>query len=151
MKNKIIYICVLIISVIIGFFVGKFSSKKDISQLQNDLIIATDKSTNIEKRNEELIKLTETQDIMIKNLERTNETSTSYIQRIKEINSSTIKKLNDLESSTNSTMSSIIKLRENNKILKEYFNSVLSITEEEWYEKVFDIRDAHSFISKNLR
>ena len=85
----------------------------------------------IQERNEELTKLVEKQDIIIENLETINESSTSHMQAIKEINLSTAEKLNDLESSANSTMSSITKLRENNKILREHFNSVLSITKEE--------------------
>ena len=130
MKNKIIYICISITFIIISFFVGKFDSKKDISQLQNDLKIANDKLSNVEKRNEELIQLNEEQKIIINELSLENQNSTKHIESIKEISSSTKEKLNNLESSVNSTMSSINKLKENNKILKEYFNSVLCVMEE---------------------
>lgn len=130
MKKKIIYICISITFIIISFFVGKFGSKKDISQLQNDLKIANDKLSNVEKRNEELIQLNEEQKIIINELSLENQNSTKHIESIKEINSSTKEKLNNLESSVDSTMSSINKLKENNKILKEYFNSVTSIMEE---------------------
>ena len=130
MKKKIIYICISITFIIISFFVGKFGSKKDISQLQNDLKIANDKLSNVEKRNEELIQLNEEQKVMINELSLENQNSTKHIESIKEINSSTKEKLNNLESSVDSTMSSINKLKENNKILKEYFNSVTSIMEE---------------------
>lgn len=131
MKKIIIYVCILIISVTISFFVGKFDSKKDISQLQNELMIATDKLTNVEKRNEELIQLNEEQKVTIDELNLENQNSAKHIKSIKEINSSTKEKLNNLESSTDSTMNSINKLKENNKILREYFNFVSSITEEE--------------------
>ena len=130
MKKKIIYICISITFIIISFFVGKFDSKKDISQLQNDLKIANDKLSNVEKRNEELIQLNEEQKIIINELSLENQNSTKHIESIKEINSSTKEKLNNLESSVDSTMSSINKLKENNKILKEYFNSVLCVMEE---------------------
>ena len=130
MKNKIIYICISITFIIISFFVGKFDSKKDISQLQNDLKIANDKLSDIEQRNEELIQLNEEQKVMINELSLENQNSTKHIESIKEINSSTKEKLNNLESSADSAMSSINKLKENNKILKEYFNSVTSIMEE---------------------
>ena len=130
MKNKIIYICISITFIIISFFVGKFDSKKDISQLQNDLKIANDKLSNVEKRNEELIQLNEEQKIIINELSLENQNSTKHIESIKEISSSTKEKLNNLESSVDSTMSSINKLKENNKILKEYFNSVLCVMEE---------------------
>ena len=130
MKKKIIYICISITFIIISFFVGKFGSKKDISQLQNDLKITNDKLSNVEKRNEELIQLNEEQKIIINELSLENQNSTKHIESIKEINSSTKEKLNNLESSVDSTMSSINKLKENNKILKEYFNSVTSIMEE---------------------
>ena len=130
MKKKIIYICISITFIIISFFVGKFDSKKDISQLQNDLKITNDKLSNVEKRNEELIQLNEEQKIIINELSLENQNSTKHIESIKEINSSTKEKLNNLESSVDSTMSSINKLKENNKILKEYFNSVLCVMEE---------------------
>ena len=130
MKKKIIYICISITFIIISFFVGKFGSKKDISQLQNDLKIANDKLSNVEKRNEELIQLNEEQKVIINELSLENQNSIKHIESIKEISSSTKEKLNNLESSVGSTMSSINKLKENNKILKEYFNSVTSIMEE---------------------
>lgn len=130
MKNKIIYICISITFVIISFFVGKFDSKKDISQLQNDLKITNDKLSEVEKRNEELIQLNEEQKVIINELSLENQNSTKHIESIKEISSSTKEKLNNLESSVDSTMSSINKLKENNKILKEYFNSVLCVMEE---------------------
>ena len=130
MKKKIIYICISITFIIISFFVGKFGSKKDISQLQNDLKIANDKLNNVEKRNEELIQLNEEQKVIINELGLENQNSTKHIESIKEINSSTKEKLNNLESSVDSTMSSINKLKENNKILKDYFNSVLCVMEE---------------------
>ena len=130
MKNKIIYICISITFIIISFFVGKFDSKKDISQLQNDLKITNDKLSEVEKRNEKLIQLNEEQKVIINELSLENQNSTKHIESIKEISSSTKEKINNLESSADSAMSSINKLKENNKILKEYFNSVTSIMEE---------------------
>ena len=130
MKNKIIYICISITFIIISFFVGKFDSKKDISQLQNDLKITNDKLSEVEKRNEKLIQLNEEQKVIINELSLENQNSTKHIESIKEISSSTKEKLNNLESSADSAMSSINKLKENNKILKEYFNSILCVMEE---------------------
>lgn len=130
MKNKIIYICISITFIIISFFVGKFDSKKDISQLQNDLKITNDKLSDVGQRNEKLIQLNEEQKVIINELSLENQNSTKHIESIKEISSSTKEKLNNLESSADSAMSSINKLKENNKILKEYFNSVTSIMEE---------------------
>ena len=130
MKNKIIYICISITFIIISFFVGKFDSKKDISQLQNDLKITNDKLSDVEKRNEKLIQLNEEQKVIINELSLENQNSTKHIESIKEISSSTKEKLNNLELSADSAMSSINKLKENNKILKEYFNSILCVMEE---------------------
>lgn len=130
MKKKIIYICISMMFIIISFFVGKFDSKKDISQLQNDLKIANDKLSNVEQRNEKLIQLNEEQKVIINELSLENQNSTKHIESIKEISSSTKEKLNNLESSADSAMSSINKLKENNKILKDYFNSVLCVMEE---------------------
>ena len=131
MKKKIIYICISMTFIIISFFVGKFDSKKDISQLQNDLKITNDKLSDVEKRNEKLIQLNEEQKVIINELGLENQNSTKHIESIKEISSSTKEKLNNLESSADSAMSSINKLKENNKILKDYFNSVLCVMEEE--------------------
>ena len=131
MKKKIIYISIFIISILLAFLFGKLSSKKDTSQLQNDLKTATDKLTDIEKRNEELIQLTEKQESIINNLEIENQNSTKNIQSIKEINSSTAEKLNKFESSAESTINSLNKLKENNQILREYYNSITSVVEEE--------------------
>lgn len=130
MKKKIIYICISMTFIIISFFVGKFDSKKDISQLQNDLKITNDKLSDVEKRNEKLIQLNEEQKVIINELGLENQNSTKHIESIKEISSSTKEKLNNLESSVDSATSSINKLKENNKILKEYFNSILCIMEE---------------------
>lgn len=130
MKKKIIYICISMTFIIISFFVGKFDSKKDISQLQNDLKITNDKLSDVEKRNEKLIQLNEEQKVIINELSLENQNSTKHIESIKEISSSTKEKLNNLESSADSATSSINKLKENNKILKEYFNSILCVMEE---------------------
>lgn len=130
MKNKIIYICISITFIIISFFVGKFDSKKDISQLQNDLKITNDKLSDVGQRNEKLIQLNEEQKVIINELSLENQNSTKHIESIKEISSSTKEKLNNLESSVDSATSSINKLKENNKILKEYFNSILCVMEE---------------------
>lgn len=130
MKKKIIYICISMTFIIISFFVGKFDSKKDISQLQNDLKITNDKLSDVEKRNEKLIQLNEEQKVIINELGLENQNSIKHIESIKEISSSTKEKLNNLESSADSAMSSINKLKENNKILKDYFNSVLCVMEE---------------------
>ena len=130
MKNKIIYIYISITFIIISFFVGKFDSKKDISQLQNDLKITNDKLSDVEKRNEKLIQLNEEQKVIINELSLENQNSIKHIESIKEISSSTKEKLNNLESSVDSATSSINKLKENNKILKEYFNSILCVMEE---------------------
>lgn len=130
MKKKIIYIYISMMFIIISFFVGKFDSKKDISQLQNDLKITNDKLSNVEQRNEKLIQLNEEQKVIINELDLENQNSTKHIESIKEISSSTKEKLNNLESSADSAMSSINKLKENNKILKEYFNSILCVMEE---------------------
>ena len=131
MKKKIIYISIFIISILLAFLFGKLSSKKDTSQLQNDLKTATDKLIDIEKRNEELTQLTEKQESIINNLEVENQNSAKNIQSIKEINSSTAEKLNKFESSAESTINSLNKLKENNQILREYYNSITSIVEEE--------------------
>ena len=130
MKKKIIQIVIVIACIIISFVVGKFSSKKDNTQLRNELKNTIEKLEQSEKDKEELIKLTEEQSYLINSLETENQNSKNHINSIREINSSTGIKLNQLESSTDSISNSLNKLKENNKILKEYFNSTTLILEE---------------------
>lgn len=127
MKKKIIYVCVLIINLIFGFIVGKFSSKKDMNELKYELKTAIDKMTDIEKQNEKFSTLVEEQEKIINSLKNENEISAKYIQSIKELNHSTKEKLDQLESSKESIYNSLNQLRENNKILLEHFNSTISV------------------------
>lgn len=131
MKNKIIYIIILLIVAVVSFFLGKYDFKKTNLELQNDVKTTIDKMNKIQERNEELTKLNEEQKIIINELSLENQNSTKHIESIKEISSSTKEKLNNLEFSADSAMSSINKLKKNNKILKDYFNSVLCVMEEE--------------------
>lgn len=130
MKKKIIYSCVVIIALIIGIIIGKFSSKKDVTELKYELKIANDKMIEIEKQNEKFTVLIEEQEKIINSLKNENEISAKYIQSIKEVNYSTKEKLEKLDSSKNSVHDSLNKLKENNKILLEHFNSTTSIMEE---------------------
>ena len=131
MKNKIIYIIILLIVAVVSFFLGKYDFKKTNLELQNDVKTTIDKMNKIQERNEELTKLNEEQKVIMNELSLENQNSTKHIELIKEISSSTKEKLNNLEFSADSAMSSINKLKENNKILKDYFNSVLCVMEEE--------------------
>lgn len=130
MKKKIIYSCVVIMALIIGIIIGKFSSKKDVTELKYELKIANDKMIEIEKQNEKFTVLIEEQEKIINSLKNENEISAKYIQSIKEVNYSTKEKLEKLDSSKNSVHDSLNKLKENNKILLEHFNSTTSIMEE---------------------
>lgn len=130
MKKKIIYSCVVIMALIIGIIIGKFSSKKDVTELKYELKIANNKMIEIEKQNEKFTVLIEEQEKIINSLKNENEISAKYIQSIKEVNYSTKEKLEKLDSSKNSVHDSLNKLKENNKILLEHFNSTTSIMEE---------------------
>ena len=130
MKKKIIYSCVVIMALIIGIIIGKFSSKKDVTELKYELKIANNKMIEIEKQNEKFTVLIEEQEKIINSLKNENEISAKYIQSIKEVNYSTNEKLEKLDSSKNSVHDSLNKLKENNKILLEHFNSTTSIMEE---------------------
>ena len=130
MKKLVLFIISFILNFNLIANSLSYDSKKDISQLQNDLKITNDKLSDVEKRNEKLIQLNEEQKVIINELSLENKNSTKHIESIKEISSSTKEKLNNLESSVDSATSSINKLKENNKILKEYFNSILCVMEE---------------------
>lgn len=130
MKKKIIYSCIVVVALIIGIIIGKFSSKKDVTELKYELKTATDKMLEVEKQNEKFTVLIEEQEKIINSLKNENEISTKYIQSIKDVNYSTKEKLEKLDSSKNSVHDSLNKLKENNKILLEHFNSTTSIMEE---------------------
>ena len=130
MKKKIIQIVIFIISLFVAFIIGKFSSKRDNDKLKTELNNAINKLTEIEKKNEILIKLTEEQNNLIDYLHDENQNSKNCINSIKEINLSTEEKLNNLNSSNESISSSLNEIKEINRILKEYFNSISSVMEE---------------------
>ena len=130
MKKKIIQIVIFIISLLVAFIIGKFSSKRDNDKLKTELNNAINKLTEIEKKNEILIKLTEEQNNLIDYLYDENQNSKNCINSIKEINLSTEEKLNNLNSSNESISSSLNEIKEINRILKEYFNSISSVMEE---------------------
>ena len=102
MKKKIIYSCVVVVALIIGIIIGKFSSKKDVTELKYELKTAMDKMADIEKQNEKFSALVEEQEKIINSLKDENETSAKHIQSIKETNHSTKEKLEQLESSKES-------------------------------------------------
>ena len=54
MKNKIIYIIILLIVGVVSFFLGKHDVRKTNLELQNDVKTITDKMNKIQERNEEL-------------------------------------------------------------------------------------------------
>ena len=130
MKKKIIYSCIVVVALIVGIIIGKFSSKKDVTELKYELKTAMDKMADIEKQNEKFSALVEEQEKIINSLKDENETSAKHIQSIKETNHSTKEKLEQLESSKESIHDSLNQLRENNKILLEHYQSTTSIMEE---------------------
>ena len=91
------------------------------NDIKNEVI---KKEKTIEERYEEMLKLTESQKQTIIKLTAENEKSAQIISDIKKISNNTNLMLNELETSSESINESLAKMKENNKILRNYYNSV---------------------------
>ena len=130
MTKKVI-ILVSVVSLIVGFFIGRnFTLKKckeSEIKLEEDLNKATSKMSDIEKRNDELLELNDRQQKINDELKIENNAMKEDLGNIKSTAKSTKEKLNELEQSVNETTSTTQKLRINNSILREYFQSTCEI------------------------
>ena len=130
-KKIIILVSISVVSLIIGFFIGRnFTLKrcKDSEiKLEKDLNKVTSEMTDIEKRNNDLLELNDIQQKINDELKIENNAMKEDLGNIKSTAKSTKEKLNELEQSVNETTSTIQKLRNNNSILREYFQSTCEI------------------------
>ena len=123
LKTKIIFfVLYTIITIAVVYLViscGK--NHENNNDIKNEVI---KKEKTIEERYEEMLKLTESQKQTIIKLTAENEKSAQIISDIKKINNNTNLMLSELETSSESINESLTKMKENNKILRNYYNSV---------------------------
>ena len=124
-------VSLIVVSLIVGFFIGRnFTLKKckeSEIKLEEDLNKANSKMSDVEKRNDELLKLNNKQQKINDELKTENNAMKEDLGNIKSTAKSTKEKLNELEQSANETTSTTQKLRNNNSILREYFQSTCEI------------------------
>ena len=129
--KNIILVSIYVVSLIVAFFFGKNITMKKCKdsqiKLEEDLNKATSKMTDIEKRNDDLLELNDRQQKINDELKTENNAMKEDLGNIKSTAKSTKEKLNELEQSVNETTSTIQKLRNNNSILREYFQSTCEI------------------------
>ena len=131
-KTKIIILIVFyIISLIDMFLLGKnitIKKYKDSKiKIEEDLNKANSKISDIEKRNDELLELNNKQQKINSELKTENMAMKKDLENIKSVTTSTKEKLDEVEQTANESTSTIQKLRNNNSILREYFQSTCEI------------------------
>ena len=132
--KNIILASIYVVSLIVAFFFGKNITMKKCKdsqiKLEEDLNKATSKMTDIEKRNDELLELNDKQQKINDELKTENMAMKKDLENIKSVTTSTKEKLDELEQTTNQSASTIQKLRNNNSVLREHFQSTCEIIEE---------------------
>ena len=129
--KNIIFASIYVVSLIVAFFFGENITMKKCKdseiKLEEDLNKVTSEMSNVEKRNDELLEVNDRQQKINDELKIENNAMKEDLGNIKSTAKSTKEKLNELEQSTNETTSTIQKLRNNNSILREYFQSTCEI------------------------
>jgi hypothetical protein len=131
-KTKIIiFSSIYIISFIFAFFLGKNITMKKCKdsqiKIEEDLQNALSKASVIEKRNNKLLELNDKQCKINEELKNENIAMKSDLNNIKSIQTSTKEKLGELEKSADESTSIIKLLRDNNSILRQYFQDTSDI------------------------
>lgn len=133
-KRALIIFCIYMISIIIAFTIGrniKLKSWKDSqTKLEQDLNEAKSKMNDIEIRNQELLELNDRQQKINDELKEENELMKSDINSIKTLTKSTEQKLNEVNINTDNISEMIKALKENQKIFRNYIETVSQIMEE---------------------
>ena len=130
-KKIIILVSISVVSLIIGFFIGRNyilkKCKNSEIKLEEDLNKVTSKMTDIEKRNDELLELNNKQQKINDELRTENMAMKKDLENIKSVTTSTKEKLDEIEQTVDESTSTIQKLRNNNNVLREYFQSTYEI------------------------
>ena len=137
MKKKIILVLIYVISIVVAFLLGeRFIMSKSYNNegtkvLEEDLNKTKEKMSAIEQRNKELLDLNEKQNQINEELRKENELMKSDLDNIKSATNSATNSLIELNNKADDSISIINRLKENNKILKEYFESMYNVVNKE--------------------
>lgn len=131
-KTKIIILVLIyVVSIIITFFLSKNITMKKCKdsqiKIEEDLNKALSKTSDVEKRNDELLELNEKQQKINDELKNENIAMKSDLNDIKLVQTSTKEKLGEIEKSADESTSTIKLLRDNNSILRQYFQDTSNI------------------------
>ena len=131
-KKVIIKIIIFVLSIMVAFFLGyNFSIKNhNYFHLDEKLKNAEELIKKIEERNDELFILTENQEKIIKELKIENENQKNDLNAIKEITFSTENKIMEIDESMDRVSDKMNKIKENQKIFKEYIINISNIVKE---------------------
>lgn len=133
LKKIFITLSIYIVSTIIAFVIGrnmKINTYSDTSKIEFDLQNAETKLTEVNKRNVELEELVTSLKRTNAELLKENESMKSDLNNIKESTEHTLYKLSKLDNSVQDSSSVIKNLKENQKLFREYIQSVSDVTKE---------------------
>lgn len=131
-KTKIIILVLIyVVSIIITFFLSENITMKKCKdsqvKIEEDLNKALSKMSDVEKRNDELLELNDKQQKINDELKNENIAMKSDLNDIKLVQTSTKEKLGEIEKSADESTSTIKLLRDNNSILRQYFQDTSNI------------------------
>ena len=126
----VVFIIALSLSFIFGYcFRGKNTKDSQI-KLEQDLERMKEVVSNLNERNEELIKLNDEQSKLCDKLKNEKNEMQENLDGIKKATISTKSKIDELNDKATDASSTIRVLKENQKILREYINEVSKVTGE---------------------
>ena len=102
----------------------KINTFNDTSKIEIDLQNATEKLTEVNKKYDELIALNDNIKHVNAELLKENESMKSDLNNIKEVTDYTMYKLTKIDNSTQDSSTIIKNLKENQKLFREYIQSV---------------------------
>ena len=134
LKKTLIVLTIYMISIIIAFTIGRNIKIKLLNEsqikLEQDLKNIQSKINDIQNSNDELLNLNNEQQKINDELKKENLAMKSDLNSIKDLTKSTEQKLNEIETSTSNVSEMIKILKENQKIFRNYIETVSQITEE---------------------
>lgn len=134
LKKILIVLTIYMISIIISFTIGRNIKIKSLNEsqikLEQDLKDMESKINDIQNRNDELLNLNNKQQKINDELKKENLAMKSDLNSIKDLTKSTEQKLNEIETNTSNVSEMIKILKENQKIFRNYIETVSQITEE---------------------
>lgn len=134
LKKILIVLTIYMISITIAFIIGRNIKIKSLNEsqikLEQDLKDMQSKINDIQNRNDELLNLNNEQQKINDELKKENLAMKSDLNSIKDLTKSTERKLNEIETNTSNVSEMIKILKENQKIFRNYIETVSQITEE---------------------